>query len=229
MNRLNHLFSAEARSGRAGLNHSARRPRFLARLDPAVAERLEFLSSFLRQPSRVGSFAPSSPELAQAMLRGCELRSAKAVVEFGPGTGAFTRMILERIGKDTGFIALELDSHHVRRLRERFPGLAVYHDSAERVQKYLALHKRDKADYIISGLPWANMPVKVQERILQAALRTLGPRGMFTTFAYVHACWLPRARRFRRRLEEHFAEVKTSRIIWRNVPPAFVYRCRLTS
>ena len=161
----------------------------------------------------------------------CENRPASehscpTVVEFGPGTGAFTRLILERIGKQTAFLALELDEKHARGLRQHFPRLNVYHDSAERIQKYLAQHRRSKADYIISGLPWANMAVKVQEHILNAVVASLAPDGMFTTFSYVHACWLPRARRFRDRLENYFAEVKTSRTVWRNVPPAFVFRCR---
>jgi len=194
-------------------SHSAGMSGFLERLDPAMAERLRFLGAFLREPARVGSFAPSSPALAEAML--C-----------GPGTGAFTRLILQRLGPAAVFFALELDDKHVRGLRHRFPSLSVYHDSAERIQKYLALHRRKLADYIISGLPWANMPVKVQERILAEVLISLAPEGMFTTFTYVHACWLPRARRFRERLEDHFAEVTTSRIVWRNLPPAFVYRCR---
>jgi len=210
--------SGSARGVTAGL---------LGKLDPAVAERLQFLGAFLREPARVGSFAPSSPALAQAMLRGCDLRTAKTVVEFGPGTGAFTRPILERIGRQTTFFALELDEKHVRGLRQRFPGMPVYHDSAARIEKYLAQHRRKKADYIISGLPWANMPVNVQEQILAAVLASLSQDGMFTTFGYVHACWLPRARRFRNRLKNHFADVKTSRIVWRNAPPAFVYRCRL--
>ena len=201
----------------------------LGKLDPAVAERLRFLGAFLREPARVGSLAPSSPALAQAMLRGCDLKKARTVVEFGPGTGAFTRPILERIGRHTAFLALELDDEHVRGLRQRFPGLCVYHDSAEKIQKYLAQHRRTKADYIISGLPWANMPVKMQEQILSAILASLAPDGTFMTFAYVHARWLPRARRFRERLETHFTQVRTSRIVWRNMPPAFVYRCRLTA
>ena len=66
-----------------------------------------------------------------------------------------------------------------------------------------------------------------RSNILAAVLASLSPEGMFTTFGYVHACWLPRARRFRDRLKNHFAEVKTSRTVWRNAPPAFVYRCRL--
>ena len=220
---MNDYYAAPARAR----SHSAGLARFVARLDPVLAERLQFLGAFLREPARVGSFVPSSPALAQAMLRGCDLRNARTVVEFGPGTGAFTRLILERIGRHTTFLALELDDKHVRGLRQRFPGVNIYHDSAEKVQKYLADHRRKKADYIISGLPWANMPVKAQESILEGVLPSLAPHGMFTTFAYVHARLLPRARQFRERLERYFAEVKTSRVVWRNVPPAFVYRCRL--
>jgi phosphatidylethanolamine/phosphatidyl-N-methylethanolamine N-methyltransferase len=226
-NSMNNYYAVRtrARSSSAGTSSAG----FLERLDPDLAERLQFLGAFLREPARVGAFVPSSPALARAMLRGCDLKNARTVVEFGPGTGAFTRLILERIGRQTAFLALELDDKHVRGLRQRFPGVNIYHDSAETVQQYLAEHRRKKADYIISGLPWANMPVQVQERILEVVLKSLAADGLFTTFAYVHARWLPGARRFRERLERHFAEVKISRIVWRNMPPAFVYRCRLAA
>src|SRR5919108_3241 len=221
---MSDFFSIQARSRgtepESGIGHRG----LWQKLDPAVAERIEFLGTFLRKPARTGSFAPSSPSPARAMLYGCNLSDARTVVELGPGTGAFTRLILDRIGKRTLFIALELDARQVRRLRERFPGLNVYHDSAEAIQRYLAQHRRRKTDYIVSGLPWANMRVNVRERILEAVLASLAPDGLFSTFTYVHACWLPSARRFRRRLEERFADVKTSRIIWKNAPPAFVYR-----
>lgn len=216
----------EARSARAGATASRGGSRFLNKLDSRVAERLEFLGAFLRKPARTGSLAPSSASLARAMIYGCALKRANVVVELGPGTGAFTRFIVKRLGKQTRFVGLELDERHVQRLRELYPRMRVYRDSAERVQKYLPPQSK-KADYIISGLPWANLKVHDQERILDALLESLSPDGMFTTFAYWHARWLPRARQFRERLESHFAEVKTSRVIWKNVPPAVVYRCRL--
>src|SRR5437660_5492672 len=50
--------------------------------------------------------------------------------------------------------------------------------------------------------------------------------GQFTTFAYVHARWLPRARRFRERLEHNFVEVKTHRLVWSKIQPAYVTVCR---
>jgi|ERR1044071_4706493 phospholipid N-methyltransferase len=221
---MSNYYGVQARARSQGASGSS--AGLLDRLDPVMAERLQFLGAFLREPARVGSLAPSSPALAQAMLRGCDLKSAKTVVEFGPGTGAFTRLILQRLGRQTTFFALELDDKHVRGLRHRFPGANIYRDSAERIQKYLAQHRRKNADYIISGLPWANMPVQVQEGILSAVVASLAPEGMFTTFTYVHAFWLPRARRFRARLEHFFGEIKLSRIVWRNMPPALVYRCR---
>jgi phosphatidylethanolamine/phosphatidyl-N-methylethanolamine N-methyltransferase len=41
----------------------------------------------------------------------------------------------------------------------------------------------------------------------------------------VHAAWLPASRRFRQRLERHFKRVETTPIVWRNLPPAFVFCC----
>ena len=46
------------------------------------------------------------------------------------------------------------------------------------------------------------------------------------TFAYVHGAGLPWGRSFRRLLERSFSEVRTSPVVWRNLPPAIVYRCR---
>jgi phospholipid N-methyltransferase len=190
------------------------------------AERLHFLKAFLRKPMTMGAACPSSLSLARAMLQDCDLRSAEVVVELGPGTGAFTRVILERIRPQTLFLALEVDQACAARLRGELEGVAVYHDSAERLAHYLARHGRVQTDYVISGLPWTNMRPQVQDRILNAVIQCLGPRGVFTTFAYAHAYWLPTAVRFRKRLRQHFGSVKTSRLVWRNLPPAYVYRCR---
>ncbi|MGW4792393.1 hypothetical protein ACWEPC_08270 [Nonomuraea sp. NPDC004297] len=55
---------------------------------------------------------------------------------------------------------------------------------------------------------------------------TLSPRGVFTTFAYVHARWAPPARRLLRSVRSRFDEVVISRTVWANLPPALVYYCR---
>jgi phospholipid N-methyltransferase len=53
----------------------------------------------------------------------------------------------------------------------------------------------------------------------------LAPGGQFATFAYWQGMLLPAAWRFSRRLHRTFSSVQRSRTVWRNLPPAFVYRC----
>ena len=223
---MNDSFAVRKRSRALHRKHRPSEPGFFRTLEVDVAEHLEFFQAFIREPASVGALSPSSRALALAMIEGFDLKHAGSIVELGAGTGAFTGLILDRMGKRANFFAMELDRIYARGLKRRFPELTVYNDSAERMLDYLALHENQKADYIVSGLPWANIPSETQERIMEAILASLAPQGVFTTFAYVHARWLPKARRFRRALEKRFDRVETSPVIWRNLPPAFVYRCK---
>ncbi len=222
---MNDSFAFRKRSRDLPRKNRPQEARFLRALELDIVEHLEFFQAFIREPASVGALSPSSRALALAMIEGFDLRHAGTIVELGAGTGAFTGPILDRIGKHTKFFAMELDPIHARGLKRRFSGLTVYNDSAERMLDYLTLQETHKADYIVSGLPWANIPPEVQERIMEVILASLAPDGIFTTFAYLHARWLPKARRFRRGLERRFERVETSPVIWRNLPPAFVYRC----
>jgi phospholipid N-methyltransferase len=195
---------------------------------PPVApssSRLKFFSAFLREPLKVGAFWPSSRELAEQIVEGCDLYSRETVVELGPGTGAFTCLILDRLPRKSRFFALEINRRHVTELRRRFPRLQVYADCAGNLPDYLRLHSASKADCIISGLAWGNMLPSTQNRILDGVLRSLAPGGLFTTFAYVHASWFPTSLRFRKRLFRQFSRIEITPIVWRNLPPAFIYRC----
>lgn len=159
------------------------------------------------------------------MVAGSRLDQARLVVELGPGTGAFTRVILEAVGPQTRVLALELDERAVARLRQRYPRVEVIHDSAEALPRYVEQSGLDHADYVISGLPWAAMPAEAQTRIMRNVVAALAPGGVFTTFAYLHACGSPAARRYRLLLSTLFREKHVSAVVWRNVPPALVYRC----
>ncbi|MBA2450709.1 MAG: hypothetical protein H0V51_22075, partial [Chloroflexi bacterium] len=52
--------------------------------------RLAFLREFLRNPHELGSITPSSQHLAGALLDQIDFRTARRIVELGPGTGVFT-------------------------------------------------------------------------------------------------------------------------------------------
>jgi len=192
----------------------------------ALRDHWHFFAGFLRRPWTVGAVAPSSARLARAIVRRLPLEQAETVVELGAGTGAITRQILARVGPRTAFITLELDGRHVARLRRMHPGLRVQRASAEHLGAVLARHGRGTADCIVCGLPWGNMSRRARLRIMHEIRATLRPGGCFCGFGYVHASWYPSSRAFHRLLEDNFRRVAFSPIIWRNLPPAFVYSCR---
>nr|BFE78955.1 hypothetical protein GCM10020093_015560 [Planobispora longispora] len=50
----------------------------------------------------------------------------------------------------------------------------------------------DRADVIVSGLPWAAFSGETQTSLLDAVTAVLGPNAAFTTFAYSFAKPFPR-------------------------------------
>jgi phosphatidylethanolamine/phosphatidyl-N-methylethanolamine N-methyltransferase len=187
-----------------------------------------FFGAFLRRPAEVGAIAPSSRSLARRMVAGMDLSSARCVVEYGPGTGAFTREILARIGPQTRFFAIEVNADFVPILRARFPGLDVAQASAEQLPALLAERGLDAADYIVSGLPYTVLPWGLVERIIAVSHACLRDGGLFNTVQYYNSYLLmPSARRFQRLLHATFPAITHYRTLW-NLPPAFVYSCRKT-
>jgi phosphatidylethanolamine/phosphatidyl-N-methylethanolamine N-methyltransferase len=183
---------------------------------------LHFLGEFVREPLKVGAILPSSKALSRVVVESCHIHPADTVVELGPGTGAFTGLILKRLNARGRLVAVELNPTHADILRRRYPKCEVVQDSAEHLTSHL---DGELADCIISGLAWGTMRPRLQNQILRAILRSLKPGGQFVAFAYVHAAWLPTSRRFRQRLQRHFKTVETTPIVWRNLPPAFVFQC----
>ena len=178
---------------------------------------------FLCHPGRVGAFCASGRALAMEVSR---FVGGTSVVELGPGTGAITRQIIGQLPEETRFLAVELDCSMADHLRCAFPRAIIACGCASDLPEILQENKMDPANVIVSGLPWALFPEKLQDEILDGVLAGMAPGGYFSTFAYIQGVMLPAGIRFRRRLESMFKTVETSPIIWRNLPPAFVYHCR---
>jgi len=187
-------------------------------------DKLHVLDEFVRKPMSVGAVAPSSWRLAELITDVAELGRAATVVEFGPGTGAFTEVILRKLQPGASFFAIEANETFAGLTRKRCPGVEVFHDSAASVRALLESRGHTSCDCIVSGLPFASFSSAQQDAILAAIVDVLEPGGRFVTFAYLNGTLWPAARRFRRRLFEEFSEVSATRTIWRNLPPAYVYR-----
>lgn len=185
---------------------------------------LLFVKSFLKSPVELGSAIPSSRFLAECMVAKLNLQHSRVVVEYGPGTGAVTRSILNRIGPDTAFFALETNPDMCEIFQRRFPGVRIINDSAEHVGKHLEALKLGTADYIISSLPFALIKPEVCNRIIFNTHEALRAGGEFVTYQYVHSRILTVSSLTRVHMRNSFKRVDTT-VILRNIPPAFVFRC----
>ncbi|GAA4907922.1 phospholipid N-methyltransferase [Stackebrandtia albiflava] len=186
-----------------------------------------FLWSWLRSPGKTGAVLPSSSYLAAAMSEVLTGYEKPTVAELGPGTGALTAGIQQRLAGNGRHVAVELNGEFAERLALRFPQVEVVNDSAADLVRLLTERGVGKVDAVVSGLPFAAFPVGLQTAVLDAVAAAVCPDGgVFTTFNYVGAYSMPAAKRFRALLAERFAEITISRPVMRNLPPAHVLTAR---
>ncbi|HLD43642.1 MAG TPA: ribosomal RNA adenine dimethylase domain-containing protein [Candidatus Nanoarchaeia archaeon] len=184
-----------------------------------------FTRQFLEDYAGVGSPLPSSKYVADLILRQVDFSQLESIVEFGPGTGAFTEGILERMDVNTLFFCIEKNKEFYGMLVRKYPCIPVYNDSADQIGSYLGRFGLTGVDAIISSLPWSNFEESLQARILKETSDSLNPGGRFITIAYKPWHMLRKGRRFSKLLHEYFSDVKETRTVWLNVFPTFAYVC----
>jgi phosphatidylethanolamine/phosphatidyl-N-methylethanolamine N-methyltransferase len=188
-----------------------------------VLRTLTFFKSFITKPGDVGAVLPSSDELADLVTDEGRIREANVVVEFGAGTGAITKWVLKKKRPDAAFFALEINPEFVSILRQRFPDVHILNDSAVNTRHYLAEFGHNGCDVVVSGLPWSTFKDELQDELIEAVRQSLKPGGCFVTYSYLTSRLTPGGMRFRKLMYEKFRNVRRTRMVWMNVPPAFVY------
>ena len=187
---------------------------------------MDHFAEFLRTPREIGTVAPSSKSLVTAMVDWIEWDRVEVAVEYGPGKGAITGEILQRLRRTATFFAVEQNASLASSFRKEFPDITLYEDSVENIAAICDEHGVSKIDSVISGLPWASFSDEQQDHYLDEMLNKMPAGAQFVSFAYLVGLPFASGRRFRRCLDNHFTSVETSEIVWKNFPPAVVYRCR---
>ena len=187
-----------------------------------------FLTHFRKSPRTVGAIAPSSRRLARAMLDWLALEQHPGVhvVELGPGTGAVTGEIARHLPADAACLAIDVDPVFSAHVGVRWPQIASVCDRAERLVEIARARGLLPIDHIVSGLPFASLPVASARAIVEAIVSSLGPGGTFTTFQYVHAYGFPSAVSVRQTLTREMGSAPARTIVFGNLPPALVLRWR---
>lgn len=176
-----------------------------------------FLRNWVADPLRVAAVAPSGAALARLITGEIDTRSAP-LLELGPGTGVFTRAIIE-CGLDPAHLTLiELGAEFSALLRQRFPEVRVVHADASRIMPRTLFPNAD-AGAVISGLGLLSMPPRTVFAILGKAFECLRPGASFYQFTYGPRCPVPRPILDRLGLKASWIGGTL-----RNLPPASVYR-----
>ncbi|WP_303312541.1 class I SAM-dependent methyltransferase [Hymenobacter sp. BT730] len=175
-----------------------------------------FLEEFLRNPATVGSLVPSSPELTEKVVAPIDFSSARCIVEYGPGTGVFTDVLMQRRQPETHIVLIEVNRRFCQHLQERYASHAhvhVIHGSADKTGEYLQQLSIPPADYVVCGLPFSSLPRRLRWRILEHTRQVLQPAGKLILFQY--------SLRNKRLFERFFRMLSTAHVL-RNIPPAYV-------
>ena len=171
---------------------------------------------FFKNPLAVGSAFPASHFLVEKMLSPIDWSGMDCVVEYGPGTGIFTRALLDRLPAHARLLAIDTSAgfiHHLRKATADRRLIAVV-GSADAVRDIMADHGLGEAGCILSGLPFSTLAPDRAERLMKASALALAPDGRFLAYQMrkaVHPL-----------LERWFETVETG-FEWRNVPPCHLY------
>lgn len=176
----------------------------------------QFLRGFLKHPVMVGSIIPSSRVLIERMLKPVDWDSTKLFVEYGPGVGTFTRPVLDKLGEDAKLIAIDTNSDFTKYLAESMddPRLIAVTGSAADVEKIIAEHGFDNADYVLSGLPFSTLPPGIGDDIAEVTARVLRPGGAFLVYQFSAKVF--------DFIKPHFERIERG-FEWINVPPATLF------
>ena len=175
-----------------------------------------FVAEFFRNPTTVGSLVPSSRELTDKVMASIDFATARCIVEYGPGTGVFTDVILQRRRAETVVLLVEVNEQFCRLLQERYagqPNVYVVLGSADKTGEYLRELNAPRAEYVVCGLPFSSLPLRLGWRILEHTRHVLWPEGKLILFQYS----LQNTKLF-----ERFFYLLGREHVLLNLPPAYV-------
>ncbi|HBD24522.1 MAG: hypothetical protein A2566_03790 [Candidatus Zambryskibacteria bacterium RIFOXYD1_FULL_40_13] len=176
-----------------------------------------FLKNFLKNWKEVGSITPSSRFLTSKMLKHINFLEVSMIVELGPGTGVFTREMLSRMKPEAELIALETNSNFFDLLREiKDSRLTLSEVSAGDLSSVLG---GKKVDAIVSGIPFSAIKKEVREKMLYEIKDNIKEGGIFIQFQYSLDLHKLLNKIFENNVKLDFVPL--------NVPPAFVYTCKV--
>lgn len=175
---------------------------------------ITFLKSFATDKD-VASITPSSKYCVRKLCSLINFNETKTIVEYGGGTGVFTKYLLSQMSEDARLYVFETnDNFYEKLISISDPRLTVFHNSVEDMMDLLPGDAVGSVDHIISGIPFSFFDWELKINILDKTIETLKHDGSF--LAYQTSGHLKKP------LTKVFGNYDTT-FCWKNIPPYFIY------
>ncbi|MEX0608735.1 MAG: hypothetical protein WD016_10300 [Balneolaceae bacterium] len=175
---------------------------------------ITFLKSFATDKD-VASITPSSQYCVRKLCEKIDFSTTRVIVEYGGGTGVFTKHILKQMTADSRLFVFETNEKFYEKLNQiEDPRLTIFNKSVEEMLQLLPEDVVGNTDHIVSGIPFSFFDWELKISILNKTLETLKTNGSF--LAYQTSGHLKKP------LTEVFKNYTTD-FCWKNIPPYFIY------
>lgn len=179
---------------------------------------VSYIKNFLKDP-RVASITPTSKYTIDKVCKLMDFDSDIRVMEYGPGDGVFTRVLLDKITPGSQITAIETNAEFAGKLLElKDNRLIVKNTSVEFLEEIAEELEWNEVDYIISGIPFSFLEGEMKHAILKKSAALLKQDGLF--LAYQTSSHLKPF------LKNYFNNVSTE-MEYRNIPPMCIYKAAL--
>ncbi len=175
------------------------------------------LKEFVKDKN-VASVASTSKHIVEKICNKIDFNKKLIIVEYGPGTGIFTKYILDKMSHDSKLIAVETNEDFVNKLREIDDfRLIVINGSAENIKEILNRLEIKEVSYIISGIPFSFLKESIVMNIIRQSNDILDNNGGFFIYQV--------SSKIEKYLKKFFPNVSKDFAL-NNLPPLYIYEAR---
>ena len=181
----------------------------------ALRHTFTYLKNFFRD-KKVASVTPCSRFTIQRLCDKIDYGYDQVIVEFGPGSGGFTRYMLDAMSKDSILITIEINEAFARQLKnveKEDSRLIVYQAGAENLSSIMEQENLHHIHHVVSGIPFSMINNSDKESIIKQTNHFLVDEGKFLLYQTTYNM-VPHLKKYFREVHKDFEP--------RNLPPMYL-------
>ncbi|MFA9558866.1 class I SAM-dependent methyltransferase [Evansella sp. AB-rgal1] len=184
---------------------------------------LSYIRNLITDPN-IASITPTSSWGVKRVCKDIDFDVRNCIVEYGPGTGVFTKFLLSHLTPDSKLILVEKNPNFVSILNkcfQQFDNVLIYNESAECVDDILTDCGEKEANYILSGIPFSFFSDQLRDDIISKTYSILRDGGHFLPYQ----TFFQKDSHLKSYLMKYF-EVVEDNYFLRNIPPMRTYKAK---